>query len=130
MTSLHKFIAKLQESKRINGAEAKAYSHQIRRLMVQTSTDGLAQAINEALQSGKLKLAIHYLQLSVEKMQKENADGFYSERIASYQQRIVELTSEAETSAHLAQQRRAEADAEWDNINKPDDSWKKKVLYD
>ena len=130
LTSLHNFIAKLQESKRINGAEAKAYSHQIRRLMVQTSTDGLAQAINEALQAGKIKLAIHYLQLSIEKMHKENADGFYSERIANYQQRVGELTEQAKTSAEQAKQRRAEADAEWDNINKPDDSWKKKALYD
>ncbi len=130
LTSLHNFIAKLLESKRINGAEAKAYSHQIRRLMVQTSTDSLAQAINEALQAGKFKLAIHHLQTSIEKMQKENADGFYSDRIAKNQQQINELTNKAEASANQAQQRRAEADAEWDELNKPDDTWKKKALYD
>ncbi|MEE8057380.1 MAG: hypothetical protein V3T17_06045 [Pseudomonadales bacterium] len=130
LTSLHTFIAKLMESKRINTKEAKIYSQQIHKLMVQTTTDSLAQAINQALQSGKSRLAIHYLQMSVDKMQKENGDGLYTDRISNYQQRIAELDSDLESSDANAKQRRADADAEWDEINKPDDAWKKKALYD
>lgn len=130
LTSLHNFVVKLMESKRINGAEAKVYSQQIKRLMVQTSTDSLALGINEAIKSGKPPLAIHYMQTSIDKMQKENADGFFSKRIALYQQRINDMNSEAHTTVDQATKQRKETDAEWDEASKPDDSWKKKAIYD
>jgi hypothetical protein len=130
LTSLHTFIAKLMESKRINAAEAKIYSQQIRRLMVQTSADGLTQAINEALQAGKERLALHHMRTAVDKMQKENADGFFSDRIAQYQQRIQATDTAAQKVEEESKKRRSEADAEWEEINKPDDSWKKKAIYD
>ena len=130
LTSLHDFISKLLGNKRINSAEAKAYSQQIRRLMIQTSTDGLAQAINDAMQKGKLKLASHYLQMTIDKMQKENGDGYYNDRIASHQLRLNNLTQDTQSHDADAKQRRNDADEEWDKANKPDDSWKKKAVYD
>lgn len=130
LTSLHGFIAKLMGSKRINAAEGKLYSQQIHHLMVQTTTDTLTQAINDALKNGKTKLACHYLQMIIDKMQKENASGHYSDRIASYQQHLDKLTQDRFNSEEESKQRRAEADEEWDNIDKPDGSWKKNSVYD
>ena len=39
LSGLYNFISKLAASKRINAKEAMAYGKQVRRLMVQTSTD-------------------------------------------------------------------------------------------
>lgn len=130
LTSLHGFISKLMASKRINTAEAKAYSKQINRLMVQTSLDNVNRGIQEAMQNNKFKLALHYNNIAIGKLQKENNDGFYSAQIASYQEKVTELEKQLGISEQESQQRRAEADAEWDKLDKPDDSWKKNAVYD
>lgn len=130
LTSLHGFISKLMASKRINTAEAKAYSKQINRLMVQTSLDNVNRVIQEAMQSNKLKLALHYHNVAIGKMQKENSDGFYSTQITSYQETVSKLEKQLGIDEQESQRRRAEADAEWDQLDKPDDSWKKNAVYD
>lgn len=130
LAGLYNFIAKLAASKRINTKEAKIYGKQVRRLIVQTSTDALIEPIKDALQLHKYRLAIHYLHMAVDKMKKENDDGFYSERINKHLLRIEELETQADTkeeSTKAAQQKNA---AEWEELEKPDESWKKKSLYD
>ena len=130
LSSLYNFISKLANNKRINGKEAKIYGKQVRRLMVQTSTDILVEPIKGALTKGKPRLAIHYLHMANEKMKKENDDGFYNDRINKQTARIAELEQQATGMEASAKGRRAEADAEWDELDKPDDTWKKKALYD
>lgn len=130
LTSLHGFISKLMASKRINTTEAKAYSKQINRLMVQASLDNVTRAIQEAAQNNKPKLVLHYHTVALDKMQKENSDGFYNPQIMAYQQKIAELEQQLGIDEQESQRRRAEADAEWDKIDKPDDSWKKNAVYD
>ncbi len=127
---LYNFISKLAASKRINAKEAMAYGKQVRRLMVQTSTDVLIEPIQEAMQQGKPRLAIHYLHMANEKMKKENDDGFYNDRIAKQTARISELEEQANSLESSAKERKQEAAAEWDELDKPDDSWKKKAVYD
>ncbi|ARN75889.1 hypothetical protein [Oceanicoccus sagamiensis] len=127
---LYNFISKLAASKRINAKEAMIYGKQVRRLMVQTSTDVLVEPIKEAMQQGKPRLAIHYLHMANEKMSKENDDGFYNDRIAKQTSRIAELEEQATGLESSAKERKQEAAAEWDELDKPDDSWKKKAVYD
>jgi hypothetical protein len=127
---LYNFISKLAASKRLNAKEAMIYGKQVRRLMVQTSTDVLVEPIKEAMAQGKPRLAIHYLHMANEKMKKENDDGFYSDRIAKQAARITELEDQANGLESSAKERKQEAAAEWDELEKPDDSWKKKAVYD
>ena len=130
LSGLYSFIAKLAASKRINTEEAKIYGKQIRRLMLQTSVDAFIEPIREALNKGKHRLAIHYLHMANDKMKKENDDGFYNERIDKQTARIKELEQQA-SEIDGSTEATAEPDSdEWDELQKPDNSWKKKALYD
>ena len=124
--NLNNFIAKLLASKRINAKQAKAYSFQIRRLTVQTTVDAIENASRKAIKEKKYKLAIHYLQMALDKMAKDNAGGIFNKRIEKLQGQMEELGGQADEAAAL----REEADKEWDEIDKGDDSWKKKAIYD
>ncbi|WP_101759403.1 hypothetical protein [Oceanicoccus sp. KOV_DT_Chl] len=130
LTSLFNFIAKLAASGRVNSKEAKIYGQQVRRLIVQTSVDALAEPIQNAIKQSKPRLAIHYLHMIIEKMKKENNDGFYTDRINQYTAKIAELEVQATKVDAKEDPNRAAADAEWDELNKPDDTWKKKAVYD
>ena len=128
--SLHKFVAKLMEGKRITAPEAKAYSQQIQHLMLQTTTDGLNLQALEAIKDQKPRLAAHHLQVAIDKLTRANVGGKYSSQLAGFQQQLEQLQQEAEQMEEESAALRAEADKEWDAINKPDDSWKKKAIYD
>lgn len=130
LSHLHKFIAKLMDAKRITGQEAKTYSQQIRALILQTTIDATQIQISEALGQSKPRLAIHHIQSAIEKLTKENVGGRFGAQIAGFQQQLAELESLAAADEQASQGRREEADKEWDELNKPDDSWKKKALYD
>jgi predicted RND superfamily exporter protein len=127
---LYNFIAKLAASKRITTKEAKIYGKQVRRLIVQTSTDALINPINDALQMHKFRLAIHYSHMAVDKMKKENDDGFYTDRINKYLLRIDELETQATSNEEEAETEKQKIAGDWEDIEKPDDSWKKNAVYD
>lgn len=130
LSSLHKFIAKLMDAKRITGQEAKAYSQQIRGLILQTTMDAAHLQISEALSESKPRLAMHHIQSAIDKLTRENSGGRFGAQIAAFQQQLAELESQAMADEQASQDRRQEADKEWDELNKPDDSWKKKAIYD
>ena len=63
-------------------------------------------------------------------MKKENGDGFYTDRINQYTAKIAELEEQASTHDVSNQEAKDAAAAEWDELDKPDDTWKKKAVYD
>ncbi len=130
LTSLHKFIAKLQESKRVSPRQAKAYSQQIRELLLQTTIDGLRQEIQEALNQNKHRLALHHMQTVIDKLNRENHNGRYNQQLSEFQRQLEQLQQQAEAVEEETAAKRAEADKEWDKLSQPDDSWKKKAIYD
>ena len=126
LANLSNFINKLITSKRINAKQAKVYNHQIQRLNLQTTIDTIEDAARKAVKEDKFKLAVHYFEMAIDKMGNSNADGLFNPRIEKLQTLLEEFSSQAEQAAS----RREEADKEWDQIDKADDSWKKKALYD
>lgn len=128
--SLHKFIASLMETKRISAQEAKAYSQQIRGLILQTTLDALNLQIAEALAESKHRLAIHHMQSAIDKLTRANGGGQHGAQINAFKQQIAELEEKAKHEEEASMARREEADKEWEDLDKPDDSWKKKALYD
>lgn len=130
LTSLHKFIAQLMDTKRISPQEAKAYSQQIRGLILQTTLDALNLQINDALAESKHRLAMHHIQSAIDKLTRENTAGQHGARISAFKQQLAELEAQVNELEADSMARREEADKEWDEINKPDDSWKKKAIYD
>ena len=126
LRSLYNYIATLLKSNRIDATQAKSYGIQVRRLMVQSSLDGLTQSSQEAIAEGKYRLAIHHLALAIEKMHAENVGGYFDARIQQLKARQVELEAQAETR----DQAKEEAAREWDELTQEDQSWKKKAIYD
>ena len=130
LTSLHKFISQLHQGGRINEQEGKVYSQQIQRLMMQTTIDAYNQQIQAAIGADKQKLAIHHLHTVIDKLTRHNGSNLYTGKIAVFQEQLSGLERLVADSDAASAALRAEADKEWDALNKPDDSWKKKALYD
>jgi hypothetical protein len=126
LASLSNFVGTLAQSNRIKAEQAKAYMLQIRRLTLQTTIDGLESAAHQAASNNKAKLAVHYCTMALERLEKENRDGGLSNRIAQIKAKQESYEQELDQT----EQRLAAADKEWDAINKEDDSWKKKAIYD
>ncbi len=129
LSSLYSFIGKLQKSRRINENQAKVYALQVRRLIVQGSVDGLNQASLQAMQSNKARLAIHHLVTAIDKMNKENSDGFFNQRITLLNEKVLSMESQAQESEDNELERTKQSAEEWDELSKPKESWKKKALY-
>jgi hypothetical protein len=131
LKGLYSYIGQLSSAKRIAPAEAQAYAAQVKRLMLQTTVDGINGAITEALANGKILLALHNLKMVIEKLVKENGGGEHTAVINKYTLKVQELKQQLGSQDKKAEQRSDEQDAQWDSIGKDDDdTWKKKDLYD
>ncbi len=127
---LHNFVTKLAASKRIKPAEADHYRKLVQRLMLQTALDELINPIAEALDQNNIPLAIHYLQVGKDKMEKENEDGFYNDNINRHNSRIEELTQQTATQCTASHASQEKTGKEQEGLAGTSDSWKKKSLYD
>jgi len=131
LKGLYNFIGQLTSGNRITADQARAYTAQVKALMLQTTIDALNGAIAEALKAGKIPLALHNLKMVIEKLEKENHSGQYTTAIANYKLKAEELGQQGKTQTKATEKRREEHDAEWDDIAKEsDDTWKKKAVYD
>lgn len=130
LKGLFNFISQLSASKRISSTGAQQYAGQIRRLMLQTTTDSLNNAIAAAIKAGKFPLALHNLKMAVDKLEKENGKGEYTAQINQYKAQIQQLDSKTEEKKAEDAKRKASLDSEWDELDKDDQKWKKKALYD
>lgn len=130
LKSLFNFINKLATSGRINNKDIQGYANQIRQLMLQTTLDSLNNAIKDAVKAGKFKLAIHNLTMAINKIEKENKNNLYNDKLESYKKQISELTSLQADNDTTSKELRKQHDEEWEEASKPDESWKKKAVYD
>jgi len=129
-SSLHNFVAKLTASQRIKAEEANLYRKLIQRLLLQTTLDELIDPIAEALNQGNIALAIHYLQASKGKMEQENEDGFYNDRISRHKRQIEELMQQNPLLGPAATSNPDKTDQIRPRLSNTDDSWKKKSYDD
>lgn len=130
LNSFFQSISKWADSGRINSKDAIVYGGHIRRLLLQTTTDGLEQAVSNAKNQGKFKLALHNLQMAIDKVEKANTKGEYNEKIQAYQSQMKEIKQEANIADEERTQRREQSDEQWEAETKPDESWKKNRVYD
>jgi hypothetical protein len=94
LSGLHNLINKLAERSKINAEQYEVYTQHLRRLFIQTANNALIKPTQHAIDQGKPRLAIHYLQAAKLKMTQED-DIFYSKAIKELDQRIVQLEAEA-----------------------------------
>jgi hypothetical protein len=132
--NLYNFIVKLRQAKKITEDEAVSYTHQVRHLTVLSALDAYRFAQQAAMKDGKVRLAVHYQTVSIDKMLKENSDGYFNDRIVGYQEQLVELEKalleqEKSTKPEVA----AENSEEWDKFEdqyQQEQHWQKKAIYD
>jgi hypothetical protein len=131
--NVYNFIVKLRQSNSINEAQANSYATQIRRLTTLSALDAFRIAGQSAIKDNKPRLALHYQTMSIDKMKKENTDGFFSERIAAYEAQLVELNKAIEQSEQVAKQSAIKSNDEWNKFeeqSQQQEQWKKKAIYD
>jgi hypothetical protein len=123
--SLANVVQKLGEGGRLQPQQSQHYGKQIRRLATRVALDSHVAAAQGAEREGKPRLAEHHYRLALDKMLKDNGDGFFAAQIVNFQQRIAALEhAQAETSAST------EADDVWKEFGEETAEWKKKSLYD
>jgi len=122
--SLANVVQKLGESGRLQPAQSQHYGKQIRRLATRVALDSHIAAAQGATSEGKPNLAVHHYKLALDKMLKDNSDGFYAAQIVNFQQRIAVLETPTEQTAA------APADDAWKDFGEEKQEWKKKSLYD
>lgn len=134
LTSLSKFIAKLQQNGKISADDGGKARKEIRRLLVHTRLDIYASASAGAESKRKFRLAAHHVGMALELLDKENTDGFYNKDIKKLQERSVALNKMAEQEAEASQQNLTSDKEEWKEYDEKEkeekEHWKKKNLYD
>ena len=135
LIELKNFITQQETQKNINKVQAEAYSDQIQRLTLQMSVDAYIYQAKQAQQAGKARLAIHFFTLAKKQLVGENATHIYDKQISQID--IVVSKLEEAASSHNQTSPKAEdpatsapANKEWEKFAKPEETWKKKNIYD
>lgn len=135
LEELFKFVFQLEAKKAVTKAQAEVYRASIRQLVVQLSIDAYTMHAWAARSKGKHALALHYFELALKLMRKEQASHQNEGRIKHIESLMAEIRafSDADASPDLtAEQKQADShiSSEWDEFTKNEESWKKKQLYD
>jgi hypothetical protein len=128
LNNLLNAVQKLGQAKRLNAAQTQHYSAQISDLVLRVGLDGHVTAAQEAIATGKPRLAVHHYQLAIDKMNKNNPEGTYTTQIAAFAGRIAALEA-AENNVAETQPAETGGDA-WKKFGEKDETWKKKSVYD
>ena len=136
LEELNKFIIQQEARGNIDQNQLKIYNHLIKKLVLQISVDSYLINAKQSHKAGKLRLAVHYYILAHKLLGRENPDGSFNKQIQQLADMIKKLQEqlhkdepeyqETEEQAAL----KAEASSEWNSLDKKDDDWKKKNVYD
>lgn len=122
------FVAKLKSQSKITPTQAKEHLNRIEHLKVQANIDSLAIAANEAESANKTKLAEHYYQTIMEKIESEGLESIFHTHVVQCQKKITELAAIIEQEEAELERVKEEQKAKARNVD--DDFWKKKQVYD
>jgi len=132
LQELQRFVIQQESLKVINKVQADSYIDQIKRVNLQMGVDSYIYLAKQAQQIGKLKLALHYFGLAKKLLAGENASRAYDKQIGQLDVLISKLEEQAQIhkEPEAAEHDPATAEKEWENFAAPEDSWKKKQIYD
>ena len=136
LEELHRFVFNLEGQNRLTRAQADAYRVQIKQLVLQVTVDGYVLNGQQASQSEKTKLALHYFDLAIKLLVREGKAGMFDAKIAQLrticEQLTAKLAEEGESlPGNTSESSSEELEGEWDKFSeKNDDQWRKKQVYD
>ncbi|RYY01646.1 MAG: hypothetical protein EOO53_16775 [Gammaproteobacteria bacterium] len=132
LQELQNFLVQQEATKVINKVQFVAYVDQIKRLILQMSVDAYLYQGKQAQQIGKLRLAIHFFTLAKKLLAAENASRAYDKQIAQLDGILIKLEEKVQLSATTEPANSSDASLtkEVSGEQRPEDSWKKKQMYD
>lgn len=138
LEELHKYVYKLEAKQSIPRNQSQIFRNQIKTLALQVAVDGHSINGNNARQSGKTKLAIHYFELAFNLIARDANAGTLSKRLDRLRTLIAQLKAQQAEEEDLdipthsseEQDQSEEVQEEWDKFSEPEDVWKKKNIYD
>ena len=136
LEELYHFIDTLDRKQTLPRSHIELYRSQIKHLVVSISVDSYCLHGKQAQQADKTKLAVHYYELALKLMLRENKPSVYETRMQQIQGLITSLKqklADEDPQAHLSRQELAEQEEvqeEWEKFNQKDAIWKKKNFYD
>src|SRR5690606_35771552 len=112
------------------------YRTELKKLMLRTTVDSYMLNGRIAQENAKIRLAIHYFELTIDLLFREGLTQAYAETVESLREQItrlqtladLEAKTEQPTEQELAEQ--AEIANEWNEFTEKDNQWKKKRIYD
>lgn len=135
LEDLYKFIFHLESKKQVTRQQADIYRKMIRQQVLQLSIDAHMLHSRIAREKGKLRLAIHYLDVALKLAMKERETSQLDSRITQLRSAITELESRLATEATTEVQapsddpEQSAINSEWDKFGQ-EQNWKKKQIYD
>ncbi|MEY4588922.1 MAG: hypothetical protein RL497_998 [Pseudomonadota bacterium] len=131
LDELHKFVFQLESKGAVNRSQADAHRNLIKQLLLQLTVDAYLLSGKQARQANKTRLAIHYFSLAHKLLSKESKGGTQDKKISSLAQIITELENKLQIDepGTVIKPGTEAPEAEWDKV-KPEESWKKKQVYD
>lgn len=138
LQELNRFVMQQSTLQLINQVQTKAYTDQIKRLVLQISVDGHAFNARKAQQVGKPRLAIHHYTLARKALTTENASHTFDKQIAQLDSVIAKLQEKIDAAGDVNTQAAAAKAAamadpsnkEWKHFDEENEKWKKKQIYD
>lgn len=133
LEELHRFIFHQEARKALPQNQAEAYRNQIRHLVLQITVDGYTLNGMAAKQKDKNKLALHYYELALNLLIREQRGHNQQNSIERLRALVEELRIQVEKEeAHKPGPDSAEQEVadEWSKFGEEDEFWKKKKIYD
>lgn len=136
LEELHRFVYKMELKGSLTRNQADAYRNELKRLILRTTVDSYMLNGRIAQENSKIRLAIHYFELTIDLLFREGLTQTYAETVENLREQItrlqtladLEAKAEQPTEQELAEQ--AEIANEWNEFTEKDNQWKKKRIYD
>ena len=135
LEELYKFVFQLEGKRQLTRAQAEIHRAAIRNLVLQLTVDSYVLHGRIAREKDKQRLAIHYFDLALKLMLKEQVGGQFDGRVNQLRAAIADMEKGLLNDTPVTPQARtdetdqAAIEEEWDKFAQ-EQTWKKKQIYD
>lgn len=133
LEELHRYIVQQEARNALPNNQAEAFRNQIRHLVLQITVDGYTLNGMAARQKEKNKLALHYYELALNLLVREQQGNSMKSRIEHLRAVVEDLhiqVAAEEIDNPGASHAEQEVAEEWSKFGEEDEFWKKKKIYD
>jgi len=134
LNELDHYIHDLEDKQTLPTNQTTAFKNQIKYLTFKLAIDSHELQAQAALDSNTPKLASHHYTIIVNMITKSAKNSALAVKLPVLEKRITELqqriSEEEEIHAIEEDHRTKGKDPNWKSLNNPEDSWKKRTMYD